>query len=133
MTEHILTTDALSSNVHVFASQRLDHCSRECVPQLQDEVVAVSPAADKEWAAALLRIKHRDPALYDGATHFFPAQRGAGTSSAAAAHALADGAAHDGSAGKERKRTLRQLQYEQVHSRCLRAKFKCLSCLLWSR
>jgi hypothetical protein len=66
----------------------------------------MSPTADREWAAALLKIKRRDPAIYDTSMRLFSdaPPPDAGTADDAG------GAEHKGG----RKKTLRQVLYEQV-------------------
>ena len=64
----------------------------------------MSPSAEREWAAALLKIKRRDPTIYDAATRLF-------TTAASSADDTDGGA----DAQKPRgKKTLRQVLYEQA-------------------
>ena len=65
---------------------------------------ALSPSADKEWAAALLKIKQRDPSIYDASTRLF--------TDPAPSSPDASGKAPDRKARS--KKTLRQVLYEQA-------------------
>ena len=66
----------------------------------------MSPSADKEWMSALLKIRRRDPSIYDTSTHLFP-------NDADAAPIRSKASADE---PKHKSKTLRQILYEQVRA-----------------
>ena len=60
-------------------------------------------AAEREWAAALLKIRRRDPSIYDSATQLFSTVQEADEGSEPS---------HD--PGRHKAKTLRQVLYDQV-------------------
>ena len=80
------------------------YCAADNVVGLQDSEPA-APAADQEWAAALLKIKNRDASIYDGSTQLFPKEPAQVPKKRAVP-----------STSKGKKKVLRQVLFEQVRN-----------------
>lgn len=83
--------------------------------ELQDEG-QLSPATEREWAQALLKIRKKDPSLYDASTSLF------NEANAPESDGSEDVQDHDVQIRKKKsKKTLRDILYDQVcPSSCVR-------------